>query len=140
MKMAKWKAMNKINHMFDNNIFPNFSDFSPIGSDLAVDVYEKANNIIAKMSLPGVEVGEIDISIEDNILTISGSREEEGEIDQDDYYSKEIRRGSFLRSISLPKSVDADKAEATYEKGELSISIPTITGIEDTSVKVKITS
>jgi HSP20 family protein len=138
MKITNWEPMSRLDHFFDENLFPYFSHTNKIGFDLAVDVYKKGDTVIAKMSLPGVEIDEIDVSIEDNILTISGTREEESEIDQNNYYSKEIRRGSFSRSVSLPKSVDADKAEATYKKGELTITIPTIAEMDNKSVKVEI--
>ena len=90
------------------------------------------------MSLPGVEASEIDISIEDDLLTVSGSREEEVESKEKDYYSKEIRRGSFARTVRLPKMVKADKAEASYEEGLLKIKIPAILNAKENSVKVPI--
>lgn len=140
MKMIKWEPFKEVDRFFDDSFFPYFPKLTQLGLDLAVDMYEEKDNIIAKMNLPGVTPNELDISIENNILTVSGRREEETEIDEKDYYSKEIRRGSFSRSVSLPKSVDADKSEATYEKGELVIAVPVIPGIDDKSVKVEIKS
>ena len=112
--------------------------FPKLGWELAVDLYEEKGNVVAKMSLPGVKEEELDIEIDEDMLTISGRREEEKEVDKKDYYSKEIRRGSFSRSVSLPKLVDAEKAEAKYENGVLIVTIPAIAGAKEKAVKIKI--
>ena len=90
------------------------------------------------MSLPEVDTKDIDISVEDNILTISAKREDEREVDKQDYYSKEIRRGSFSRSVRLPKSVEAKAAKALYKNGILKVTAPVVTGAKDKAVKVKV--
>lgn len=138
MQIIKWQPLKEIDRFFDDRFVQPFSAFPKLGLDLAVDVYEEKNDVIAKMSLPGVKAEEVDISIEDDMLTISGRREEEKEVNKKDYYSKEIRRGSFTRSVSLPRSVDAGKAEAKYENGELVVTMPAVVGAKEKAVKVKI--
>jgi HSP20 family protein len=138
MQLIKWEPLKEIDRFFDDRFLQPFSTFSKLGLDLAVDVYEEKGNVVAKMSLPGIKSEELDISLEDDMLTISGRREEEKETDKKDYYSKEIRRGSFSRTVSLPKSVDAGKAEAKYNDGELVVTMPVIAGTKEKAIKVTI--
>ena len=88
------------------------------------------------MNLPGIKPEEIDIALEDDTLTVSGRREEEKKTEDKDYYSKEIRRGSFSRSVSLPRSVDAAETEARYDNGVLIVTMPVIGGANERTVKI----
>jgi len=138
MQLIKWEPFKEIDRFFDDRFLQPFGVFSKLGLDLAADVYEEKGNIVAKMSLPGIKADELDISIEDDMLTVSGKREEEKEVEKKDYYSKEIRRGSFSRTVGLPKPVDASRAEATYENGELIVTMPVVTGAKEKGIKVKV--
>lgn len=137
MQLVKWEPFKNLEGFFEER--PYISMFPKLGWDLAVDVYEEGKNVIAKVSLPGVKPEELDISIDKDILTVSGERKEEREVDKKDYYSKEIRRGSFSRSVSLPKIVDADAAKADYTDGVLTVTMPIIKGQERKVVKVNVT-
>ena len=81
---------------------------------------------------------ELEISIDKDTLTVSGERKEETETEKKDYYSKEIRRGSFSRSVSLPKIVDADDTKAAYADGLLTVTMPIVKGQEKKAVKVQV--
>jgi HSP20 family protein len=133
--IVQWKPFSELDRFIDDSLFP---AFPKLGLDLAIDLYEEKGNVIAKMSLPGVDATELDIAIDGDVLTITGNREEELETNEKDYYSKEIRRGSFSRSVSLPSSVDASKAEASYKDGVLAVTMPTIPGQKEKVVKVKV--
>lgn len=135
MPIIKWEPFREFDRFFDDRLFPTRQ---MLGWDLAIDVYEEKGNIIAKMSLPGIKPEDLDISLEDDLLTVSGRREEEKEVDKKDYYSKEIRRGSFSRSVTLPKSVDAAKAQASYEDGVLVVTMPAAAGAKEKAIKVKV--
>src|SRR3989338_1941118 len=153
MTLTKWKPLNGLTRFFDED-FPLTSwrpfgerffdeDFPVVtlpklGWDLAVDVYEKDGNVIAEMNLPGIDPDKIDISVEDDYLRVSGSREEKKETKEEEYYSKEIKRGSFERTVKLSHAVKKDKADATYKDGVLKITIPKDEKKEGT-VKVKVT-
>lgn len=104
----------------------------------AVDVYEDKDNVNVETPLVGIDPKNVTIEIEDNILKISGSTERKSEVDEKNYYRKEIRSGSFYRSVALPKAVDADKADASYENGVLKISIPKREEAKPKSVPVTI--
>jgi HSP20 family protein len=138
MQIIKWEPSKEIDRFFDDRFLQPFASFPKLGLDLAVDIYEEKGSVIAKMSLPGIKPEEVDISLEDDMLTISGRREEEKEVDKKDYYSKEIRRGSFSRSVSLPKAVNTAKAEAKYEDGVLVVTMPVIAGAKEKAVRVQI--
>ncbi len=133
MNIVQWKPFGDLDRFFDERTFPAFARF---GGDLAVDLYEDDGNIIAKMNLPGIKPEEIDIALEDDTLTVSGRREEEKKTEDKDYYSKEIRRGSFSRSVSLPRSVDAAETEARYDNGVLIVTMPVIEGANERTVKI----
>jgi HSP20 family protein len=90
----------------------------------AIDMYEDKNNLIVETQLAGTDPEKVSIAIENDVLTIKGESEKKSEVEDKDYYRKEIRRGSFFRSIPLPAHVDGDKASAISEAGILKISIP----------------
>jgi HSP20 family protein len=93
----------------------------------AVDIYQDKDNLYVEMPLAGVKPEDVEISIEDNILTVQGKIEEKKETKERDYLRKEIRKGSFRRVIKLPVGVKEDKAMAESEAGMLKITIPKVT-------------
>ncbi len=90
----------------------------------AMDVYQEKDDLVVEMPLPNVEADQVEISVENDVLTVSGRSEKKTEVKREDYYRKEIREGSFSRSLILPMSVRGEKAEATYEDGMLRIVLP----------------
>lgn len=89
-----------------------------------VNVYEKGNQIVVEADLPGMNKNEIEVSVQNHTLTLSGERKEEAEIKERDYFRHERSGESFCRSITLPSSVDAEKIDAKYENGVLTLDIP----------------
>lgn len=90
----------------------------------AVDVYEDSDHVIVEAPLAGIDPAKVNIEIEDNILKISGQSEHQSEVDDKNYYRKEVRYGSFYRALALPKAVQGEKAEANYKDGVLKITVP----------------
>jgi len=90
----------------------------------AVDIYQDKSNLYVEMPLAGIDPKNIQISIDDNVLTIQGKSEEKKETKEKDYLRKEIRKGSFRRTIKLPVEVKGDKAAAESEAGIIKITIP----------------
>jgi HSP20 family protein len=103
----------------------------------AIDMYEDKDNIIVETQLGGINPENVDISIENNVLSIKGESEKKSEIDEKNYYRKEIRRGSFYRSISLPTKVNGDSAKAINEDGILKISIPKAPEVKPKTIKIE---
>jgi len=93
-------------------------------STLALDMYQTEDATVIKSSVPGIKPEEIDISITRNTLTISGKCKEEEEIKEENYIRRERRYGSFSRSVVLPEGLEPDKAEASFEDGVLTLTIP----------------
>ena len=126
MALIKWAPFLEPFEEMDNF----FSDFMPVrrgqkhGFMPAVDVYEDKDNVIVESELAGVDPDKVDVSIENDVLIIKGEGEKKSEVEDKNYYRKEIRSGSFYRSIPLPTHVLGDKASAEAKDGVLKISIP----------------
>ncbi|MDP8921671.1 MAG: Hsp20/alpha crystallin family protein [Chloroflexota bacterium] len=90
----------------------------------AMDVYEEGDNFVVEAQLPGFKPEDIDISVERGTLTIRGQGKAEEERKERNYLVREHRVGSFMRSLQLPRAVDADGAQATFEHGVLRLTFP----------------
>jgi HSP20 family protein len=89
----------------------------------AVDVYEDEQNLVLKLEVPGVNEEDLNVSVENNTLTVQGERKFEKEEKEENFHRIERRYGSFTRTFKLPNTVDTDKVEAGYEKGILKIAL-----------------
>lgn len=90
----------------------------------AVDIYQEKDNLVVEMPLPNIEADNVEISVENDVLTVSGHMRKKTETKREDYYRKEVREGSFSRSLILPMSVKGEKAEAVYDDGTLRVVLP----------------
>ncbi len=104
---------------------------------LPLDVYETENDLVVKASMPGVRPEEVDISITGDALTIKGEAKAEHEERKPNYYRQELRYGAFHRTLTLPVQVEADKAEATFENGLLTLTMPKAEAARPKTIKVK---
>lgn len=127
-----WSPMRDIDRFFEEDMW-NGANFTP-----AVDVYQDKDNVIVETPLAGIDPEKVDITVENDVLTISGHTEEKKEVKREDYYRKEVREGSFSRSVILPMSVKADMAEASSDKGMLKIVIPKAEEVKPKKIAVKI--
>ncbi len=105
--------------------------------ELAVDIYQTQDAIVVKALVAGVQPQSIDISLTREMLTISGSRQDEREVEDDNYFQRELYWGSFSRTILLPEEVDVDMAEASEKHGILMIRLPKINKKKETKLKVR---
>jgi HSP20 family protein len=90
----------------------------------AMDLVEADDHFVLKADLPGLAEDDVAIEVQDDVLTISGSREAEQERKEQGWYRLERSYGSFSRSLTLPDGVDADKVEANFDRGVLEVRIP----------------
>jgi len=90
----------------------------------AMDLVEADDHFVLKADLPGLSEDDVAIEVQDNVLTVSGSREAENERKEQGWYRLERSYGSFSRSLTLPDGVDADRVEASFDRGVLEIRIP----------------
>jgi HSP20 family protein len=98
--------------------------FEKVELSPSVDIYEEKDNIIVKAEIPGMEKKDIEVSLTDNSITISGDKKKEKKVEKKDYYHYESSFGSFSRSFSLPSEVQTDKAKASFKGGVLKVTIP----------------
>jgi HSP20 family protein len=101
-----------------------------------VEVSETDEALEVKASLPGVKPEEVEVTVANDVLTIKAAHQEKTEEKKRDFYRREIRYGSFHRSLSLPVSVDADKAEASFENGILRLTLPKADALRPKQIKV----
>jgi HSP20 family protein len=131
MALIKWspylEPFEEMEKFFEQWHKPMDQGFTP-----AVNVYETEKEVVVEVPLAGIDPADVEISIEHDVLTIKGETKQESEVDEKDYYRKEIRSGGFFRSLALPAHVIADKAEAQSHEGLLKITIPKT---PDSSVK-----
>jgi len=104
---------------------------------LSVDVYQNKDAIIIKSTIAGVKPEDIDISINNDMITIRGKREVEATVSEDDYFYQECYWGGFSRSIILPMEITADKVQASLKNGVLTIVLPKAKKTKAVSIKVK---
>jgi HSP20 family protein len=118
----------RVNQLFNQPLGP----FAGFGADQAltassfipaVDIYEDQHNITLTAELPGVEEKDLDIRVENGILTISGERKMEHEENQENFHRVERSYGRFTRSFTLPPTVDTDNVKANFDNGVLKIAL-----------------
>ncbi len=106
----------------------------------AVDMYESDKEIVVKAELPGLTAKDIDITVDEDMLTIKGERKFFKEAKEENYYRLERRYGTFERAVPLPASIQKNKAKATFKEGVLEIRMPTAKEVETKRVKVAVES
>lgn len=107
---------------------------------LALDVYTTPDSVVVEAAIPGVKPEDLNISVLGDTLTISGSTKEETSRDEEGYSYREIRRGSFNRTVTLPTGVKTDEATASFENGMLRLSIPKAEEAKPRQIQIKPTT
>lgn len=127
----------QINRMFGDGVGrteeSNLTPWAP-----PVDIYETENELVVKADLPDVNPQNLDIRVEDNILTIRGERKFENKVNEDNYLRVERAYGSFSRSFSLANSVKSDEIKADYRDGVLTLSLPKREEAKPKQIKVTV--
>jgi HSP20 family protein len=128
----------QINRMFGEGVGhageeSNLTPWAP-----AVDIYETENELVVKADLPDVNPQNLDIRVENNILTIRGERKFESKVNEDNYLRIERAYGSFSRSFSLANSVKSDAIKADYQNGVLTLSLPKREEAKPKQIKVTV--
>jgi len=104
---------------------------------LSIDVFQTPDSLIVKSTIAGVKPGDIDISINNDMLTIRGRREIQEKISEENYLIKECYWGGFSRSVILPVEVEVEKVEAALDNGVLTVILPKAKSAKQFSIKVK---
>jgi HSP20 family protein len=103
----------------------------------ALDVYEGQDGLELTLDLPGIDPDAVELTVEDSVLTISGRREFRSDVSEENYRRVERRYGSFARSLVLPPTADAEGIEATFDKGVLTIEVPTREAAKPKKIEIK---
>ena len=119
-----WK--DRFDRLFDLSLGPWLGEERPAPSTWmpAVDVYEDENQVVIKADLPDLDQKDLSIEVVEGTLRLKGERKFEKEEKRENYRSLERRYGSFVRAFQLPPTADADKINANYDKGVLTIEVP----------------
>ena len=134
--MSLRQAMERL---FEDSFVTSSRILSTLGPGVAapIDMYQTANEVIVKAALPGIKPEEVDITITGDTLTIKGETEAEEKTKREDCFYQERRYGTFSRSVTLPSGLNTDKAEADFDNGILTLTIPKSEEIKPKQLKVK---
>jgi HSP20 family protein len=97
----------------------------------SIDVLTKDGNLVVRAELPGIKQEDVDITLHDRVLTISGERKAEQEEERGGYYVRERRYGSFSRSLTLPEGIDESKVHARYDDGVLEVTVEGAAAVQE---------
>lgn len=107
--------------------------------ELTIDIYDKGDNIVIQSTVAGVKPEDLDVAITNDTVTIRGKRERQEEVQEDNYYYKELFWGSFSRSVILPEEIEENAAEASLKHGLLTVRLPKKKRGVVQKLKVKVT-
>lgn len=134
MALVRWEPVRELASLQNemNRLFGTFFDTGQTTSGAstaqrwvpAMDLVETEDAFVLRADLPGLDAGDVNIEVEDRVLTVSGERKVQHEDKREGYYRIERGFGTFQRSLTLPEGVDADQVAANFDKGVLEIRIP----------------
>jgi HSP20 family protein len=142
--LARWDPFqemislrNAVDRLFDTTFGLSSLTTQPVTWGLALDVIEKDDEFLVKASIPGINPDDLEITFTDNVLTIKGETKAEEEFKDANYHLRERRFGSFARSISLGSRIVADKIQANYENGVLTLHLPKAEEVKPKRITIK---
>lgn len=103
-----------------------------------IDMYETKDAVVIETPLAGADPKKVSVEVENGVLTIKGSCDRKTEVEDKNYYRKEIRSGQIFRQISLPSRVEEDQADAEYKDGMLKVTVPKSPEAKPKSVKINV--
>jgi len=144
MKIVRWNP--QINRMRYFNEFERFLErqmdmprWEPaVNLSLPVDVVEDEDGFVVKASVPGINPDDVEITFEEDVLSIKGEVAEKSESEEENYHIRERRSGSFGRSIRFPVEINAEEVEATYENGVLTLNVPKVEEVKPKRIEIKV--
>jgi HSP20 family protein len=146
--IVEWKPFREVSRLrremdrlWDDFFGPGRRALRPLEAEWApaIDVSETADQVMIKAEVPGMDAKNIDISLSGDILTIKGEKKSEREEKKENYHLVERSYGSFSRSLKLPAAVAADKIEASYKQGVLTITCPKKEEAKPKAIEIKAT-
>jgi len=151
MAIVKWKnndlynpwdglktLQEEINELFEIDRSPSSPGLFDRNISPAMDVIENDQNYVVRCEVPGIELKDMELSIVSNVLTIKGEKKTNDNENQLTFYKKECWTGTFQRTVSLPKSADAEKISAELKEGILTVNLPKKEEAKPKQISVKI--
>lgn len=130
----------EVNRLFDSTFKGNSSSSTLTAWAPAVDIYETENELVVKADLPDISEKDIDVRVENNMLTIRGERKFDQTVKEDNFLRVERAYGAFSRSFSLPNTVNTEGIQATYKNGVLQVELPKRAESKPKQVKVNVSN
>jgi HSP20 family protein len=146
MDLVQWRPFrevarlrNEMDRLWDDYFGPGRRALQPLEEAWlpAVDVAESPDKITVKAEIPGMEAKDIEISMVGDTLTIKGEKKAEREQKEENFHLVERSYGSFSRAMKLPATVEADKVEATYKNGVLTVVLPKKEEVKPKAIEIK---
>jgi HSP20 family protein len=144
MAITRWDPFREVAAL-QNRVNSLFRDFSEGESSMttanfipAVDIYEDEKKIVLKLEVPGIQEKDLDVSVENNTLTVKGERKFEKEEKEENFHRIERRYGSFFRAFTLPTSVETENIDAKYENGVLKLELKKKPEAQPKQIKVNV--
>jgi len=139
--LVRWTPMQR--HLRRSRLFNEFDRLfedrlAPANWGFPVDVQENEDSYIVEASVPGFSPDELDVILEENVLTIKAENESDQDIEAEKYHIRERRFGSFSRSVRFPMDVDAEGIEAAYEHGVLTLTVPKSEEVKPKRIAIKV--
>jgi HSP20 family protein len=148
MAIVRWEPLREFSTLQNemNRLFGTFFDTPTTGTNgngvrrwmPAMDLVETEDHFVLRADLPGLAEGDVNIELEDRVLTVSGERKTENEVKKEGFYRLERATGAFSRSLTLPEGVDAEAITATFDKGVLEVRIPKPEETKPRKVEIKV--
>lgn len=147
MAIVRWQpfgispTFDKMRQRLNKMLYSDFFDFFDEETEMVqwkpvVDIKETDSAIIINAEVPGIKESDIDIKLEDNVLTLKGKRESNSEEKNEKYHKVERFYGEFYRSFNIPTNIDAEKIEAKLKDGVLSINLPKTESAKPKQIKI----
>jgi len=143
MKLVRWDPLqellamsNRLNRTVNDPYTPRTEDSFGAWAP-PVDILERQDHLVIRAEVPGVHKEDMDVRIENGVLTLHGERKEEKDVKEENAHLMERVCGSFTRSFSLPTTVDATKVTATYKDGVLEVTVPKVETAKPKKVEIK---
>src|SRR5438128_4805095 len=143
--LARWEPFrgatclqDHVNRLFNDDFERRGEESSLTAWAPAVDIYETEHELVVKADLPEIDPKDLDIRVENNILTIRGERKFEKRVNEDNYLRVERAYGSFARSFTLANTVNSDAIKADYQNGVLTLNIPKREEAKPKQIKVNV--
>jgi HSP20 family protein len=140
--LMPWTGMagmkQEMDRLFDRFFETKWDEFSALGEWApSMDISETKDSLVAKVEVPGMEEKDIQVALQENLLTIKGEKKHEKEEKDEHYHRVERSYGAFTRSVRLPVAVDASKVTAKFKNGLLTVTLPKTPAAKGTTIPVK---